>query len=131
MMRFLLKILLISTLLYFLLIGVLGADTHSYVWEGTRASYWEDSYVKLHEPTDPNAVATVTFYNTYTHEGDLGFTLTWNDLTVEFEIEWNVDEVGSERIIVSPPEGYIAIPSELDVNEQSYGIIHIYRFYGM
>jgi hypothetical protein len=106
-------------------------DESTYIWPGTSVTGWVDSYVKLHEPTDPAAVATVTFYNTYTHQGDEIFTLTWDNITISVEIEWNVDDIGSERIIVTPPNGYIAVPPELDVPEEAYGEIQIYKFFGM
>jgi len=106
-------------------------DQSTYVWPGSGVTGWKDSYVKIHEPTDLSAVATVTFYNTYTHQGNETFTITWNDITVGVEIQWNVDSVGSERITVTPPQGYIAVPPELDVNEEAYGEIQIYKFFGM
>ena len=118
---------LVSTLLSY---NFAYADS-IHIWPGTYSSNWQDSYVKIHEPVDPKAVATVTFYNTHTHQGDNTFFLSWSGIQVQINVYWNVNRTDAERIIVIPQHGYIAVPADLEVAEQSFGQIHIYTFYGM
>lgn len=99
-------------------------------WPGTFASGHEDSRVELHAPTDPAAVASVTFVNQEVHTTSEEFELTLDGLTVLVLFQWQVDDVGSERITVIPPDGYIARPQELTVPEGESGTLHIYKYLG-
>jgi hypothetical protein len=37
----------------------------------------------------------------------------------------------SERLTVEPPEGYVAVPYEIVVDEDDVGYVHIYKWEGM
>lgn len=89
------------------------------------------SYVELHEPKAPNAVATVTFLNDTVHSTDEKFDLTYDGLTVTFLFDWQFDGTHDERLTVLPPEGYVAVPSEVIVPEGDTATIHIYKWEGM
>lgn len=89
------------------------------------------SYVELHAPTVPGAVATVTFLNDVVHSTDERFDLTWNDLQVTFLFDWQYDDTHDERLTVLPPEGYVAVPSEVIVPEGDTAVVHIYKWEGM
>jgi hypothetical protein len=88
------------------------------------------STVTLHEPTDPGAVATLTFVNTMVHANDEVFGLTWDGIEVTVSFEWNVNDGPAERIEVIPPDGYVAVPSVLDVAEYATGVVHIIAYVG-
>lgn len=89
------------------------------------------SYVEVHAPTAPNAVATVTFLNDTVHSTDEKFDLTYDGLTVTFLFDWQFDDTHDERLTVLPPEGYVAVPSEVIVPEGDTATIHIYKWEGM
>lgn len=92
----------------------------------------ETSYVELHEPTDPNAVATVTFSNRPVHSYDDEFTLVFEGLEVGFTMVWGFTKGRREETLtIYPPDGYIAVPSELDLDEWVTDEAHIYKWQGM
>lgn len=99
-------------------------DTH------TWGSQFYPSTITL-EPTDaPGAVAQVTFDNRTVHaDEEVTFDLTMGDLTVTV-----VALVGRgltpDRMTVTPPPGYIAVPPDLDVEEGAVGAIIVYPYLG-
>lgn len=102
-----------------------GQDTYS--WSGPHTG---PSKVQIHAPTVPDAVATVTFDNTSVHGSDDSFSITFQDITVHVDFEWNVDRLGSERITVYAPDGYTALPPSVDVREDQSDEIHIIEWVG-
>lgn len=89
------------------------------------------SFVEVHEPTDPAAVATVTFRNAQVHTQDEEFTLTFNDIEVYFLMDFQHNSQHAEKLTVIPPDGYIAIPGEILVWENEEQIVHIYEWRGL
>lgn len=89
------------------------------------------SYVELHEPKAPNAVATVTFKNANVHSMNETFSLTYEGLTVKFLFDWQYMGSQDERLTVEPPPGYIAVPYEIVVPEHGIDYVHIYKWEGM
>jgi len=106
----------------------LHAETSIRQWEAPMSM---ESYVELHEPTVPKAVATVTFKNSTVHSTDETFSLTYEGLVVGFIFDWQYMDTHSERLTVEPPEGYVAIPYEIVVDEDDVGYVHIYKWEGM
>lgn len=97
-------------------------------WNGVG----EVSYVELHEPTDPNAVATVTFANRPVHSYDDEFTLVFEGLEVGFTMVWGFTQGRREETLtIYPPDGYIAVPPELDLDEWVTDEAQIYKWQGM
>ena len=88
------------------------------------------SILDLGPPTVEGAVATITFENTMVHSEDEEVTLVWNDIVVNFAFGFNVDALGAERVTAFPPDGYIARPPEVTVQEDTTGTIHIYEYLG-
>ena len=100
------------------------------------ARIWRDyagvtSQVHIHEPAHPDAVASVTFQNDTVHQGNEAFPLEWGGIRVIVELEWQVDDSAAERITVYPPDGYIAIPPQLTVDEGHTMTLHIFPWRGM
>ena len=102
----------------------------SRVWPDHMAGPEGDSYVTIHEPTVEHAAATVTFQNRHVHSGDDAFALTFGDITITVSLDFNVDALGSERLTVEAPDGYVAVPRSIDVNEDQADVIHIIEFLG-
>ena len=100
------------------------------LWEGSGASSYRDSFARIHEPTAPDAVATVTFANERVHSADEAFDLTFDGLTVHVLFDWQVNDTPSERITVEAPDGYIAIPRYIDVAEGEVGTVQIIEWVG-
>lgn len=101
----------------------------SRVWENLYAAD-ADSSVTIHEPTEPGAVATVTFVNTPVHGMDEQFSIAHDGIKVSVHFEWNADGTDSERMTVYPPDGYIAIPETITVPEDQTMALHIYQWLG-
>jgi hypothetical protein len=106
-----------------------AADPSVKVWPGMQGAT-EPSTITLHAPTDPAAVATITFVNTQVHGADEVFDLSWEGIEVTIYFEWNADESPVERIEVIPPDGYIAVPPVLDVQEHTTGTVQIIPYLG-
>lgn len=83
-------------------------------WGGTAA------YIEIRKPDNDHrgARAQVTFHNEMVHGPDDNecFPLTLDDFAVTVCFEWNVDGQ-AERATVLPPDGYIAQPPEITVDE--------------
>jgi hypothetical protein len=116
------------TLLLLALASPAAAD-NARIWPGIVGSFGPSS-ITLHEPTDPSAVATVTFVNTQVHSLDEVFGLTWGEIEITVAFVWNVNDSALERIEVIPPDGYIAVPPVLDVAEYATGVVHIIAYVG-
>ncbi|MEL7282130.1 MAG: hypothetical protein AAGK79_17380 [Pseudomonadota bacterium] len=101
------------------------------VWPGTVSSDYQPSYVRIHEPTAPNAVATVTFNNQMVHAKDDTFQITYGEITIRVFMDWYVNADGDERVTVEAPEGYVAVPRHITVPETLTDVIHIFEWTGM
>lgn len=88
------------------------------------------STLVLDEPIVSGAVATLTFVNGWTHNVNETFRLTYNEVEVDINFEWGRGDL-PEKITAFPGAGYIAIPAEIVVEEDSTGYIHIYKWNGM
>jgi hypothetical protein len=109
--------------------GPAHADSER-VWLDLQGGPEGASYVRIHEPTVPHAVATVTFMNRMVHNGTDVFEITYGDITVSVFLEFNVDEMGAERINVTAPPGYAAVPHSITVNEYAQGVVQIVEYLG-
>lgn len=89
------------------------------------------STAEIHEPTDPAAFATITFRNEEVHGRDEAFVLTWEGVEVTLMLDWQADGTQAERLMVYPPEGFIAVPPEIVVGEGSSDEVQIYEWAGM
>lgn len=90
------------------------------------------STVEIHAPTAPNAVASVTFANRPVHNQDDQFVLTFDGIEVIFGMAWGFHSGRREETLtIYPPDGYIAVPPELDLDEWVTETAHIYLWEGM
>ena len=99
-------------------------------WPDHMAGPEGDSYVTIHEPTVEHAAATVTFQNRHVHSGDDEFPLTFGDITIIVSLDFNVDALGSERLTIEPPAGYVAVPRTIDVKEDEALMVQIIEYLG-
>jgi hypothetical protein len=83
------------------------------------------------QPTDvEGAVAEVLFDNKTVHADELArFDLTLDGLTVSVEALVGRG-LTPDRMTVFPPDGYLAVPPELDVDEDAVGRIVIFQYLG-
>jgi hypothetical protein len=102
------------------------ADT-THTW-GALPGY--QSTIRL-QPTDaPGAVAEVRFVNKTVHMDEVvSFTLDLGGLAVMVEAQVG-QGLTPDRMTVTPPDGFIAIPPELDVAEDQDGVVLILPFLG-
>lgn len=77
--------------------------------------------------TEPGAVAEIVYVNDDVNSSaDNGVQmLTLGSLTVEVTFTWDADG-GSDRITVAPPDGYMAVPDTLTLQEGTEGRLLIY-----
>lgn len=101
------------------------------IWQDMMSGSNLTSTIELHQPTDPAAVATVTFRNETVHATDEQFTLTFEGITVLFLFDWQYMDGSEERVTIEPPDGYIARPYEIIVPEGETAVAHIYKWNGM
>lgn len=106
------------------------------VWVGVfSAAVAQDTYawndntrVKIQPTAQPGAVAEVVFPNTEIHgQFAYAFDLTLDGLTVTIVMEINAQGGAADRMTVTPPEGYIAVPDSVLVDENGAGAIVIYE----
>lgn len=102
------------------------ADT-TYAWgmlEGYRST------ITL-QPTDaPGAVAEVVFDNRKVHTDDeVSFVLDLDGLSVTVDASVGRG-LTPDRFTVTPPDGYVAMPPELDVQEDGVGVILVMPWIG-
>jgi hypothetical protein len=109
--------------------GPVASDESKRVWP-SATSYTDPAVIELHAPTQPDAAATVTFWNQMVHHANEEFSLTFDGITVDIFFGFNVTKNGAERVTVIPPDGYLAIPSEIDVPEHQVGHIQIVKYRG-
>ncbi len=101
-------------------------DTHAW---GYFESY--QSTIRLQPTNAPGAVAEVEFMNRAIHaDEDVTFFLDMGDLMVMVTASVGRGST-PDRITVTPPDGYLAIPDMLDVAEEDVGKILIVPFLGM
>jgi hypothetical protein len=99
----------------------------AYTW-GVLEGY--QSSITLQPTTAPGAVAQVTFRNKTVHSDELvTFTLDLDGLAVEVTALVGRG-LTPDRMEVTPPPGFIAVPPELDVSEDTDGTILIYEYVG-
>ena len=101
------------------------------------AIYWDqispeyitnNSWIKLQPTPQLGAEAEVVYKNTLTVPSKPieSYTLTYNGLAVIVNISYGNGRV-SEILEVIPPNGYVAIPSKIDVQDDEIGIVYIYK----
>lgn len=85
------------------------------------------SYIRLQPTTNPEAVAEVEFKNAQVHgiTQTERFTLSIDGMSVEV-IATTGNGMTPDRMEVIPPDGFVAIPQVIDVEEDDTGIIYIY-----
>jgi hypothetical protein len=100
-----------------------GAETQ-HMWAGGYSSI-------AIQPTDaPGAVAEIVFDNRTVHSDTLErFDLTLDGLTVTVEALVGRG-LTPDRMSVTVPDGYIAVPPDLDVAEDEVGVILVLPFLG-
>lgn len=100
-----------------------GAETQ-HMWAGGYSSI-------AIQPTDaPGAVAEIVFDNRTVHSDTLErFDLTLDGLTVTVEALVGRG-LTPDRMSVIVPDGYIAVPPDLDVVEDEVGVILVLPFLG-
>jgi len=83
------------------------------------------------QPTQaPGAVAEVVFDNKTVHtDENVTFALTLDGLTVEVYAQVGRG-LTPDRMTVTPPDGFVAVPPELDVAEDDVGVILILPWLG-
>ncbi len=101
------------------------ADT-TYTW----GSVFYPSTITL-QPTDaPGAVAEVVFDNKTVHIDELvTFTLDLDGLAVTVDALVG-QGMTPDRFTVTPPDGYVAVPPEMDVDEDAVGVILVLPYVG-
>jgi hypothetical protein len=102
------------------------ADT-SYGW----GSAFYRSTITLEPTTAPGAVAQVRFENKTVHrDEDVSFVLTLDGLAVTVDASVGRG-LTPDRMTVTPPDGFYAVPESLDVAEDDLGVIFILPWVGM
>ena len=106
-----------------------AAEQSRVVWPSVTG-VTDASFIEMHEPTHPDAHATITFHNEQVHEGREDFALTYDGLTAQIVLGFNVEPGGAERITVIPPDGYLAVPAEITVPEHQHDEVQIVPWLG-
>jgi len=103
-------------------VGVFSAAVaETYAWNA-------DTHVTIQPTAQPGAVAEVVFLNTEVHgQFAYAFPLTLDGLTVSIAMEINAQGGAADRMTVTPPEGYIAVPDSVLVDENGAGAVVIYE----
>jgi hypothetical protein len=102
-----------------------GAETQ-HMW-GSRLY---PSTITLEPTTAPGAVAQVTFVNATVHADEtVTFDLTLDGLTVTVDALVGRG-LTPDRMTVTPPTGFIAVPPEVDVEEGGVGVVLILPWLG-
>jgi hypothetical protein len=105
------------------------------VWVGVFSAAVAETYAWNHEthvtiqPTaQPGAVAEVVFLNTEVHgQFAYAFDLTLDGITVSVAMEINAQGGAADRMTVTPPAGFIAVPDSVLVPENGAGVVHIFE----
>jgi hypothetical protein len=102
--------------------------------ETTRAWGYLPSYqstITLQPTEAPGAVAEVEFINRTVHSTeDVTFALDLGGLTVMVDASVGRG-MTPDRMTVTPPSGFIAVPPEIDVPEDEAGVVLILPWVGM
>jgi hypothetical protein len=97
----------------------------SQIWAGGAA------YVRLQPTQAPNAVAEVEFLNGAVHGNDvLDFILTVGVLSVAVTADVGHGD-RPDYIMVTPPEGFIAVPQRIEVAEGATGRVLLFSDTGL
>ena len=104
------------------------ASPSKYVWPRTRANPAEEAWIELGPPQVTGAVATITFQNRRVHSSvhEHPVVLTWEDVTVRITLDYNAYGLQDEDIHIEPPDGLVAVPPVLTVQEWTTGTAHLY-----
>jgi hypothetical protein len=98
----------------------------SYSW----GSQYFASTITLQHTSAPGAAAEVQFVNRTVHfDEDVTFTLDMDGMAVVVEASVGRG-MTPDRMTVTPPMGFIAVPPEIDVPEDGIGVILIVPFLG-
>ena len=83
-------------------------------------------------PTEQDGcVAEIQIYNRMTdNKSEARGTVSLDDLEVGVFYELNVNSLGSERYSFTPPDGYIAVPQEIVVQDETDGSVLICPWLG-
>lgn len=109
----------ILTFMSWLLTPVHGAETVD----------WNiKTFATIKATNEPGAVAEIIFNNVDVNgAADNGTKeLSLGTLTVEVTFTWDAAAGGADRITVAPPDGYMAIPDTLTLQEGTEGRLLIY-----
>jgi hypothetical protein len=111
-----------------LLLGILAWVVAFAAFAQDTFAWTPDTRVTIQPTAQPGAVAEVVFLNQEIHTA-FGYTfdLTLDGLTVTVVMEINAAGGAADRMTVTPPEGYIAVPDSVLVDENGAGVIHIYE----
>jgi hypothetical protein len=103
---------------------VLAEDTRSWI-SGATVS-------QMHlAPETGGPVASVTFHNEDIHTQNEVFDLSMPGLTVSVITEINRFGGAPDRVVVTVPEGFVAAPPDLMVEEGATAVILIYSVEGV
>ena len=103
-------------------VGVFSAAVaETYAWN-------HETHVTIQPTAQPGAVAEVVFLNPEVHgQFAYAFPLTLDGITVSVAMEINAQGGAADRMTVTPPEGYIAVPDSVLVPENGAGVIYVYE----
>lgn len=89
--------------------------------------------VFLRPSEEPDAVAEVTMFNVQVNSSpdERDYTLHLGSLQVTVAFDWDANMSGDDRMTVTVPPGYYAVPEWLDVPEYGTGTIYIYPGHGV
>lgn len=98
-----------------------------YEWGGP-----DPSVVETYPGEGMGHVATVTFHNTLTYPiiGRVSVPLTEGGVSLAVTVGQRPGD-DLDRLTVTPPEGYIAIPAFIDVEEDASGSVEIFEADGV
>lgn len=117
---------LVLLFLGWLVAPVLAESVH--VW-GNLTGY--KSTITLQPTTAPGAVAEVVFDNKTVHADQaVTFVLDIDGLAVTVDALVGRG-MTPDRMTITPPQGYIAVPPEIDVPENAVGVVLIMPWVGM
>lgn len=100
------------------------------IWPGHTGSGFQDSFVKMHAPIRPDAVACITFKNEPVHAHDETFSLTWEGVTASIDFDWQANDLGNEALTITAPEGLVAVPWQLSVAEGASDVSCLHPYLG-
>lgn len=87
----------------------------------------ESSFFIVRPSEEPGAVAEVVFKNEEVNNFQVDeFSLAIGTLDVQIRLDVHLAPNAPDTVTVIPPDGYIAIPEQMTVDEGSTGIITIY-----